>query len=29
MKLSTLKKTYGLYFHDGPSLHRYEIILSS
>jgi len=29
MKLSTLKKTYGLYINDGPFLHRYESILSS
>jgi len=29
MKLSTLKKTYSLYFNDGPSLDRYESILSS
>jgi len=29
MMLSTLKKTYRLYFNDGPFLHRYESILSS
>jgi len=29
MKFSTLKKTYGLYFNDGSSLHRYESILFS
>jgi len=29
MNLSTLKETYSLYFSEGPSLHRYEIILSS
>jgi len=27
--LRILKKTYSLYFNDGPSLHRYESILSS
>jgi len=26
MKLSTLKKTYNLYFNDGPFLQRYESI---
>ena len=29
MKLSTLKKTYSLYFNDVSSLHKYESILSS